>query len=293
MKKLTIFLALMLALASCGAKPDKSVTISGDAADLVDTVYFLAGEADSSGCRAIYSFDKETLEITAEDASGRSLWAWDGKLYYNQYDSIAVLGEGVIMGEYPDMQRFVLTDDVLYYPADDEKTVMWELKKPDRIAPECAFPVFELDGDWLPVTIEVLDTNGWFTSQNVHTYNIRDIPVMFYEAENALSYNDNTFLLYDGWVYVNTVGDTYAVHYDDGTRRAIDGDTILAAAHGRLYVRDDDDLKVYLIDAPHDAPMAVVEDVLHEGMLAWVDSYTPAVYVIDTEALTASKVHWE
>ena len=153
--------------------------------------------------------------------------------------------------------------------------------------------MFELDGDWLPVTIEVLDTNGWFTSQNVHTYNIRDIPVMFYEAENALSYNDNTFLLYDGWVYVNSVGDTYAVRYDDGTRRAIDGDTILAAAHGRLYVRDGNDLKVYLIDAPHDAPMAVVEDVLPEGMLAWVDSYTPAVYVIDTEALTASKVHWE
>ena len=67
MKKLAIFLALMLVLASCGAKPDKSVTISGDAADLVDTVYFLAGEADSSGCRAIYSFDKETMEITAED----------------------------------------------------------------------------------------------------------------------------------------------------------------------------------------------------------------------------------
>ncbi|MBQ2706755.1 MAG: hypothetical protein IJF67_00720, partial [Clostridia bacterium] len=193
MKKLTIFLALMLALASCGAKPDKSVTISGDAADLADTVYFLAGEADSSGCRAIYSFDKETLEIIDEGTSARSLWAWDGKLYYNQYDSIAVLGEGVIMGEYPDMQRFVLTDDLLYYPADDEKTVMWELKKPDRIAPECAFPVFEPDGDWLPVKITVQD------SYEYYDYSVDDSWTM--GTDRLLAYNDGTFHVYGGCIF--------------------------------------------------------------------------------------------
>ena len=292
MKKLAIFLALMLTLASCGAKPDKSVTTSGEAADLADAVYFLAGEADADGCRSIFRLDKETLEITDEGTSARSLWAWDGKLYYNRYDSITVLGEGAVMGEYPDMQRFVLTDDVLYYPADDAATVMWELRKPDRIAAECEFPVFAPDGDWLPVTIEVLDTNGWYTNREFYVYYVCDVPLMFYEAETALLYNDGTFHLYDGWAYVNS-GDAYAVSLEDGTRRALTGDRILAAANGRLFMRDGDDLRVCLTDAPVNASESVIEDAFASDTLIYVDAYSPVVYAIDTVSLTAEVIFSE
>ena len=41
MKKLAVFLmamAISLALVSCGAKPDKALTLSGDAADLAEAV---------------------------------------------------------------------------------------------------------------------------------------------------------------------------------------------------------------------------------------------------------------
>lgn len=284
MKKLAVILMIfVMVLSSCGTKTDKSLTISGDTADLADAVYFLAGDAMSDGTRGIYRLDKETMEIASTGKAGRSLWVWEDKLYYNQYDSIAELGQGVIMGEYPDMYRFVLTEDVLYYPSEDGKTVMWERKKPDRMAEELAFPVFDTSGAWLPVTITVQD-GGY----EAYDYRIDDSYVM--HSGELLAYNDGAFHVYGDRIFAADGKKINCLSRKTEMITEYEGEAILAAAHGRLYVRDGENLRVYLLDVPHQSPMKVEEGYFDGADLVHVDSYSPVIYRIDRNAMTADKL---